>query len=58
MAHFAEVVKSSLYESVAAAIENAIMSGEVKLGEKLPSEQSLADQFGVSRTSFGKRCEP
>jgi DNA-binding FadR family transcriptional regulator len=49
VARFAGIAKSSLYESVAAAIENAIMSGEVKLGEKLPSEQSLAQQFGVSR---------
>jgi GntR family transcriptional repressor for pyruvate dehydrogenase complex len=44
-----EVTKASLYESVAAAIEKAILGGELKPGEKLPSEQSLAAQFGVSR---------
>jgi GntR family transcriptional repressor for pyruvate dehydrogenase complex len=34
---------------VASAIEEAILSGNLKVGEKLPSEQELADQFGVSR---------
>jgi GntR family transcriptional repressor for pyruvate dehydrogenase complex len=34
---------------VASAIEEAILNGNLKVGEKLPSEQELADQFGVSR---------
>lgn len=46
---FGEVTRGSLSESVAASIEEAILKGEVKQGEKLPSEQSLARQFGVSR---------
>jgi GntR family transcriptional repressor for pyruvate dehydrogenase complex len=34
---------------IASAIEEAILNGNLKVGEKLPSEQRLADQFGVSR---------
>jgi len=49
VARFSEVTRGSLYESVAASIEEAILKGDVKQGEKLPSEQSLARQFGVSR---------
>ena len=34
---------------VASAIEEAILNGNLKVGDKLPSEQKLADQFAVSR---------
>ena len=43
------VEKSNKHEIVAAALEEAILKGELKVGEKLPSENSLATQFGVSR---------
>jgi len=49
MAKFDTVLKSNKREIVAAALEKAILSGELKIGEKLPSEQNLAFQFGVSR---------
>lgn len=38
-----------LFESVAEKLESLILSGELKPGEKLPSEHELARQFGVSR---------
>jgi GntR family transcriptional repressor for pyruvate dehydrogenase complex len=49
MTSFSVVSKSSKHEIVAAALEEAILRGDLKIGEKLPSEQSLAAQFGVSR---------
>jgi DNA-binding FadR family transcriptional regulator len=39
----------SLFEALAAQIEEWILSGELEAGAKLPSEESLARQFGVSR---------
>ena len=39
-----------LSDSVESAIEEAIRSGELATGEKLPSEMALCEQFGVSRT--------
>ena len=38
-----------LFESVAEKLESLILNGELKPGEKLPSEHELARQFGVSR---------
>jgi GntR family transcriptional regulator, transcriptional repressor for pyruvate dehydrogenase complex len=49
MARFTAILKTDKHELVASALEKAIMDGELKVGEKLPSEQSLAGQFGVSR---------
>jgi DNA-binding FadR family transcriptional regulator len=46
---FLTVLASNKHEMVAMALEKAILSGQLKIGEKLPSEQSLAGQFGVSR---------
>lgn len=40
-----------LYEKIVDQIENRILSGELKLGEHLPSERELAEQFRVSRTA-------
>lgn len=39
----------NLYEDVVKEIRRAILSGIYKVGTVLPSETSLADQFGVSR---------
>jgi GntR family transcriptional repressor for pyruvate dehydrogenase complex len=39
----------SLLEALAAQIEEWILSGEIEAGAKLPAEDSLARQFGVSR---------
>jgi GntR family transcriptional repressor for pyruvate dehydrogenase complex len=49
MASFAKIQTNNKHEMVAASLEEAILCGSLKVGEKLPSEQSLADQFGVSR---------
>jgi GntR family transcriptional repressor for pyruvate dehydrogenase complex len=39
-----------LADQVAATLETEIRSGRLAEGEKLPTEQSLVQQFGVSRT--------
>jgi GntR family transcriptional repressor for pyruvate dehydrogenase complex len=40
------------YESVVQQIEDAIYSGALQPGERLPSERDLVAQFGVSRASI------
>ena len=40
-----------LYERIVSQIENRIEAGELKVGDQLPAERELADQFGVSRTA-------
>ena len=40
---------SRLSDKVARALIDSIVSGRIKLGEKLPSERQLCEQFGVSR---------
>ena len=43
--------RHKLYEDVAAAIEQMILSGEYREGDQLPSEREIMDAFGVGRTS-------
>jgi GntR family transcriptional repressor for pyruvate dehydrogenase complex len=38
-----------LYQQVASALEEAIVAGRYKAGDRLPAERELADEFGVSR---------
>jgi GntR family transcriptional repressor for pyruvate dehydrogenase complex len=38
-----------LYQRIVAQIEHRIVAGELKVGDQLPSERELAEQFGVSR---------
>jgi GntR family transcriptional regulator, transcriptional repressor for pyruvate dehydrogenase complex len=38
-----------LYQQIVEQIERRFVSGELKVGDKLPSERELAEQFGVSR---------
>jgi GntR family transcriptional repressor for pyruvate dehydrogenase complex len=47
-----------VYEVVQQRIEALIASGDVRCGEKLPSERALAERFGVSRNSVREaiRC--
>ncbi len=40
-----------VYQAVQHEIQELIRSGEIRLGEKLPSERTLAERFGVSRNS-------
>ena len=44
-----EIKKTNLYEEVAKNLEEMIVQNANMLGQKLPSEQSLANSFGVSR---------
>ncbi|MEQ3552945.1 GntR family transcriptional regulator [Pseudonocardia nematodicida] len=46
---FSEITKRSAYEAIVAQVESAIDSGELKPGDRLPSERRLMEQFGVSR---------
>lgn len=49
MKTFNKVAQKRLPELVADEIEEAIIDGTFSAGSQLPSEQQLADQFGVSR---------
>lgn len=40
-----------LYEQIVEQIEERILNGDLRPGDKLPSERELAEQFGVSRTA-------
>ncbi len=46
---FKKIPRTRLYEVVAEEMENAILDGAYEKGSRLPSEQSLANQFEVSR---------
>jgi GntR family transcriptional repressor for pyruvate dehydrogenase complex len=40
-----------LYEQIVGQIEQLIEAGDLKVGDRLPSERELAEQFAVSRTA-------
>ncbi|MDP1714489.1 MAG: FadR/GntR family transcriptional regulator [Anaerolineales bacterium] len=40
-----------LYEQIVSQIEQRIEAGDLKVGDQLPSERELAEQFAVSRTA-------
>jgi len=40
-----------LYEQIVEQIEKRIVAGELKVGDQLPPERDLAEQFAVSRTA-------
>lgn len=44
--------KMRLYEGVATQIKGLIKTGELKVGDQLPSERELAERLNVSRTSI------
>ena len=48
-ARFQQVQPVRLYQRIVEQIEEAIASGELKPGERLPSERDLVTQFGASR---------
>lgn len=49
--HFQRVRPVRLYERIVEQIESALASGELKPGQRLPSERELVTQFGVSRAT-------
>lgn len=46
------VTSGRLYEQIVEQIEGAVVAGELKAGDRLPSERELGEQFGVSRTAI------
>ena len=46
---FGEVSRKNLYETVADKLEESIMSNSALVGTKLPPEQTVAENYGVSR---------
>lgn len=46
------VSRKRLSEEVADRLEETILDGELRLGDKLPPEPALAKRFGVSRTAI------
>ena len=44
-----DIKRKNLYESVAENLEEMILNDASQIGQKLPSEQTLATNFGVSR---------
>lgn len=49
MKAFEKIERPRLSQLIAEKLEEAIISGTFETGSRLPSEQALADQFGVSR---------
>jgi GntR family transcriptional repressor for pyruvate dehydrogenase complex len=51
MIRYLPVQNERLYEQIAEQIESRIISGDLKVGDQLPPERELAEQFKVSRTA-------
>ncbi|MGN1032446.1 MAG: FadR/GntR family transcriptional regulator [Intestinibacter sp.] len=49
---FNNISNKKVYEQVIEQIQNNIMEGVFKKGDKLPSERELSERMGVSRTSI------
>ncbi len=45
------VKKTRVYEAIVEQLTSLILEGEIKPGDKLPSERELCEQFGVGRNS-------
>jgi len=48
---YVPIQSERLYERIVSQIEQRIESGELKIGDQLPPERELAEQFAVSRTA-------
>src|SRR5579885_2903762 len=48
---YTPVRSSKVFEQIAAQIEQLILSGKLRSGDRLPTERELAEQFGASRTA-------
>ncbi|ASN53103.1 GntR family transcriptional regulator [Sinomonas sp. R1AF57] len=51
MDSMSETATGRAHDVVLRHIENSLRSGELKLGDRLPGERALAEQFGISRAS-------
>jgi DNA-binding FadR family transcriptional regulator len=51
MSVYSTIQPSRLYEQIIEQIQNLIIEGKIRPGDKLPSERELGEQFGVSRTA-------
>ncbi len=49
---FKSISSKKVYEQVIEQIQQRILNGELKKGDKLPSERELSEQMNVSRTSI------
>jgi GntR family transcriptional repressor for pyruvate dehydrogenase complex len=52
MAQFAGIVTATLPRQIAERIREAIVAGELKVDEQLPTEEAMAERFGVSRSTI------
>lgn len=48
---YAPIQSNKVFEQVAHQIEKRILSGELRSGDRLPTERDLAEQFHASRTA-------
>ncbi len=48
---YSHIHTGRLYEQIVEQIEQQIVKGELRVGDRLPAERDLAGQFGVSRTA-------
>ena len=46
-----QIQSERLYERIIEQIEQRLLAGDLKVGDRLPPERDLAEQFGVSRTA-------
>jgi GntR family transcriptional repressor for pyruvate dehydrogenase complex len=46
-----QIQSERLYELIIEQIEQRLLAGDLKVGDRLPPERDLAEQFGVSRTA-------
>lgn len=51
MAEYKQITTARLYERIVEQIESQVLSGNLKYGDRLPTERALAERFGVSRTA-------
>lgn len=51
---FDEVKRLNLAQSIVEQVKQLILRGQLRAGQKLPSERELADQLRVGRSSVRK----
>ncbi len=48
---YQQIASERLYEQIVNQIEQRILKGDLHVGDQLPAERDLCEQFGVSRTA-------